>query len=225
MKRTWSLAPACACPSRVERRRAAAVGDARGALAATASRNRAGGPGWTRARGTAARRRRARSRRSRGRRARSAARPRRAAPRRAAATRAARSRSPRGRRARPSPGARRRRSPAPRQRDRAARPAGRRRGRSNRALSFQPWFARPRRIRARVVDEAVAVRVAVAVDPRHRGARARGQISSMNAQSPVRRAVRAGQHDEQRRRVDAAVVVARTAPRRAAAISPRASRA
>ncbi len=73
--------------------------------------------------------------------------------------------------------------------------------------SFQPCCTKPVRRVARVLDEAVAVAVAVVVDPVERALDVRPDVSEELA---VARAVPilAGEHHEERRRVDAAVVAA-----------------
>ena len=65
--------------------------------------------------------------------------------------------------------------------------------------------AQPARRRLEVFDEAVVVAIAGAVDPRQRAVDRRPQ-AAQRVEIAGRLRIAAGQHDEQRRRVDAAVI-------------------
>ena len=92
-------------------------------------------------------------------------------------------------RSRPCAASRRRRSPAPRTARSAAPPACRRAKRCESCESFHDWLSSPRARALLVLDEAVAVAVAVAVDPlerrawRARAASSRARVSSVHRQT------------------------------------------
>ena len=73
--------------------------------------------------------------------------------------------------------------------------------------SFQPWLARPLLGLAVIFDEAVAVAVAVFVDPAQRGLDVRPDLGQGLAIAGALE-IHAGEHEEERRRVDRAVVAA-----------------
>ena len=75
------------------------------------------------------------------------------------------------------------------------------------SASFQPWFSKSAGVLPRVLDESVAVLVAESIDPSERGLDRRPDRLD---ERKISRAlvVRAREHHEQRRAVDAAVVLA-----------------
>ena len=74
-------------------------------------------------------------------------------------------------------------------------------------LSFQPWLASPEAVSRKVLHEAVAVAVAVAVAPRQ-GRLDLGPDRLDRREVAGALVISAGQHDEERRRVDRPVIFA-----------------